>query len=213
MTLSERFWLPVLLIVLVGCSRTEGAGNTLSAQEIAQNSAPSQNQNIIPTTPLTPQPIRINLKNLPSPFTTDSASKPPQIAPIPQNPLLNVPTGFQVNIFAEGLEAPRWLALTPNGDVLVTETRKNQIRLLRDTNRDGVADVKQTFANEKNGLNIPFGMAFTDNYFFVGNTDEVLRFSYQKGQQQITGKGQRITELPGGGYNQHWTRNVVVAPD
>jgi glucose/arabinose dehydrogenase len=127
--------------------------------------------------------------------------------------VLSVPAGFRVNVFAEGLEAPRWLALTPDGDVLVTETRNNRIRLLRDTNKDGVADVKQTFAGEENGLNIPFGMAFAENYFFVGNTDEVLKFPYQKGQRQITGKGAKITELPGGGYNQHWTRNVVVSPD
>jgi glucose/arabinose dehydrogenase len=56
-------------------------------------------------------------------------------------------------------------------------------------------------------------MAFADGSFFLGNTDAVLRFPYTKGQQQITGTGKKIADLPGGGYNQHWTRNVVVAPD
>jgi glucose/arabinose dehydrogenase len=56
-------------------------------------------------------------------------------------------------------------------------------------------------------------MAFAGNSFFVGNTNEVLRFPYQKGQQEIPGKGQKITDLTPGGYRQHWTRNVVVSPD
>ncbi|WP_366510748.1 sorbosone dehydrogenase family protein [Moorena sp. SIO3F7] len=118
-----------------------------------------------------------------------------------------------MNVFADGLDRPRWLALTPTGDILVTETRANRIRLLRDRNGDGVADVKKTFANASNGLNIPFGMAFADQYFFLGNTNAVIRFPYTKGQDQLTGKGQKIADLPGGGYNQHWTRNVVVSPN
>jgi hypothetical protein len=40
-----------------------------------------------------------------------------------------------------------------------------------------------------------------------------MRFPYTKGQQQITGNGKKIADLPGGGYNQHWTRNVVAAPN
>ena len=127
--------------------------------------------------------------------------------------MLRVPAGFTVNVFAEGLDAPRWLALTPSGDVLVTETRQNRIRLLRDSNGDGVADSQKTFASRANGLNRPFGMAFAGNFFFLGNTDAVLRFPYNQGQNQITGKGEKIAELPAQGYNNHWTRNVVVSPD
>jgi glucose/arabinose dehydrogenase len=182
------------------------------------NSSPASNspiapKNLIRTEPLSPTPIRITAADLPQPFATDSASKSPNVVAIPANPVLNVPAGFTVNVFAEGLDRPRWLALTPSGDVLVTETRQNQIRLLSDRNQDGAAEVNQVFATDANGLNIPFGMAFADNYFFLGNTDAVLRFPYQSGQQQLTGSGEKIADLPGGGYNQHWTRNVIAAPD
>lgn len=203
-----HFLLPVLLLT-TACNLTRASVDTVP--QLAQN--PQQTQNIIRTQPLSPTPIRINLRNLPAPFATKSASKSPNVEGIPQNPVLRVPPGFTVNVFAEGLDAPRWLALTPSGDVLVTETRQNRIRLLRDTNRDGVADFRQTFASAENGLNIPFGMAFGSNFFFLGNTDEVLRFPYSKGQQQLSGNGKKIAALPGGGYNQHWTRNVVVSPD
>ncbi|MGP1375178.1 MAG: PQQ-dependent sugar dehydrogenase, partial [Almyronema sp.] len=168
---------------------------------------------LIATEAFTPEPIRIQLSDLPQPYASQSARKSLNVIPIPENPVLQVPQGFVVNVFAENLDQPRWLALTPTGDVLVTETRQNRIRLLGDRDGDGVAEVNQTFADAANGLNIPFGMAFSQGFFFLGNTDAVLRFPYQPGQQQLSGEGEKIADLPGGGYNQHWTRNVVVSPD
>ncbi|ACK71634.1 NHL repeat containing protein [Gloeothece citriformis PCC 7424] len=170
-------------------------------------------QKIIPTETLTPQPIRITIESLPQPYATNSASQPPQVVDIPDNPTLKVPPGFGVNIFAENLDQPRWLALTPDGDVLVTETRQNRIRLLKDTNQDGVVDEYKTFATAENGLEIPFGMDFAKGYFFLGNHNEVRRYPYTQGQEQLQGTGEKITDLPGGGYRQHWTRNVIVSPD
>ncbi|MGK7873423.1 MAG: sorbosone dehydrogenase family protein [Xenococcaceae cyanobacterium] len=183
-----------------------------STQPKQQSSAVAQ-KNLIRTETSTPQAIRITLDSLPQPHATSSASKPPRIVSIPNNPTLQVPAGFQVNVFAEGLDSPRWLALTPSGDILVTETRANRIRLLRDTNGDGVADIRKTFARRQNGLDIPFGMAFSDNYFFLGNHNAVRRYPYTQGQEQITGRGEKIADLPGGGYRQHWTRNAIISPD
>lgn len=207
----------LLLSTAAACDQTRASLEEATPQsspasgQIAQNS--TQPKNLVRTQPLSPTPIRINVGDLPKPFATESASKSPNVVPIPASPTLRVPAGFVVNVFADGLDAPRWLALTPNGDVLVTETRQNRIRLLRDTNGDGVADVKNTFASAANGLNRPLGMAFADNSFFLGNTDAVLRFPYAKGQQEIAGTGRKITDLPASGYNNHWTRNVVVSPD
>ena len=204
----------ILLTTAVACNQTRASIEQPLPQASAQLvNNPAQSQNIVRTELLSPTPIRINLSNLPKPYASDSASKSPQVLPVPANPTLHVPSGFIVNVYADGMDAPRWLALTPKGEVLVTETKQNRIRLLRDTNGDGVADVKKTFASAANGLDIPFGMAFSGNSFFLGNTDAVIRFPYTKGQQQLTGTGQKITELPGGGYHQHWTRNVVVSPD
>jgi len=206
--MSKLRYFPLLFLgLLICCQQNSDRTPTNSSISVA-----TATQNNITIKPLSPQPIRINLEDLPPPFHSESASKPPQVIPIPNNPVLNVPPGFKVNIFAENLDNPRWLALTPDGDVLVTETKQNRIRLLKDTNKDGVADQITTFADSKNGLNIPFGMAFSPGYFFLGNTDEVRRYSYNN-QQQLTGTGEKIAELPGGGYNQHWTRNVIVSPN
>ena len=209
-------YLPSLLLpILATLSACDSAIRSQTAPPQVgspQQSTPRPAQ-VVKTEPLSPQPIRIALNQLPPPYASESAFKSPNVVPIPQNPVLQVPAGFVINVYAEGLDRPRWLALTPDGDVLVTETRQNRIRRLRDTNGDGVADVKETFATPNNGLNQPFGMAFAGNSFFLGNTDAVLRFPYQQGQGQIIGTGQQIAKLPADGYNNHWTRNVVTAPD
>ncbi|PSB25244.1 PQQ-dependent sugar dehydrogenase [Stenomitos frigidus] len=188
-------------------------GSVQISEQTQTNAAQAPAAKLMPTAVLSPQPIAITPASLPKPYASSSASKSPNVIPIPPTPTLKVPTGFVVTIFAEGLDRPRWLALTPTGDVLVTETRQNRIQLLRDANKDGVAEVKKTFASSQNSLNIPFGMSFSNDAFFLGNTAAVLRFPYTKGQEQLQGTGTKITDLPGGGYNQHWTRNVVVSPD
>lgn len=216
---------PVLLLLLavVACApptriSSESAPDTTTVAE--SNSSPEtiatnsdSPPNLIQTQVLSPEPIQITLADLPEPFATESASKSPNVVDIPANPTLNVPEGFTVNVFAEGLDNPRWLTLTPEGDVLVTETRQNRIRRLGDRDGDGVAELNQTFADDANGLNLPFGMTFAGDYFFLGNTNEVRRFPYTSEQEQLSGTGERIADLPGNGYNQHWTRNVVAAPD
>ena len=215
-----RFLLLILLLPVIACDRATDAIAPAVSDNGPLSQIPSRppltnvgTNQIVPTKPLSPQPIRIVATSLPQPGASESASKPPQVVPIPASPVLRVPPGFVVNVFADNLDAPRWLALTPTGDVLVTETRQNRITLLRDANGDGVAEVRNTFASAQNGLNIPFGMAFADRYFFLGNTAEVRRFPYTKGQEQLTGTGEKIADLPGGGYNQHWTRNVIASPD
>ena len=170
------------------------------------------------TEPLATEPIEIRLSDLPQPYASESARQHPQVVDPPEDPVLRVPPGFAVQEAAgaaQGLRAPRWLALTPEGDVLLAESRENRILRLRDADGDGVFESATPFLDEANGADIPFGMAFLDvggqTYFFVGYQDEVRRFAYASGER-ITGTGENVTDLPGGGYNQHWTRNVVATP-
>jgi glucose/arabinose dehydrogenase len=159
---------------------------------------------------LEPRTTHLRLADLPKPFASQSASKSPNVIARPPGAPLRVPEGFRVQIFADGLDKPRWLALAGDGAVLVTETRQNRIRRLHDANGDGRAEEVSTFATSDNGVDIPFGMAFSAEHFFLGNSDEVRRYRVRPGQASLEGEGERIAELPGGGYNQHWTRNVIV---
>jgi glucose/arabinose dehydrogenase len=181
-----------------------------------------------------PQPV------LPSPQTTLiptvniapakgwSPGATPQAAP-----------GTRVGAFASGLDHPRWLYVLPNGDVLVAETNAppkpedgrgikgwvmglvmkqagaavpsaNRITLLRDTDGDGVADVRSVLLE---GLNSPFGMALVGNDLFVANSDAVLRFPYLPGATHITAPATKVVDLPAGPINHHWTKNLIATPD
>lgn len=178
------------------------------AEAPAHASLPSE----VPTRAFTPSPIRLDVEGLPAPFASESARRPPQVVPIPDDATLEVPAGFRVQVFAEGVPSARWLALAPDGRVLCAQSRENVITALEDADGDGVAESRAVFADESNALDLPFGMAFAEGGFFLGNQDEVRRFSFTPGAR-LEGRGARITALPGGGYRQHWTRNVVLAPD
>ncbi len=201
-----------MLVVLAATSLAAVVGGCGSGSSTPDKTGAAPLPETIPTDVLEPAPIRVEIADLPKPYASKSASKRSKVIPRPEGARLRVPRGFRVQVFAQGLEEPRWLARDASGAVLVTETKANRIRRLVDTNGDGIADVRTIFASSDNELDIPFGMAFSAEYFYLGNSDEVRRYRVRPGQESLDGKGERIAELPGGGYNQHWTRNVVVAP-
>lgn len=86
----------------------------------------------------------------------------------------------------------------------------DRITLLRDTHGDGVADVRSVFLQN---LHSPFGMALVGNDFYVANTDGVLRFPYTEGQTTITTAPTRLTDLPAGPINHHWTKSLIASLD
>ena len=148
---------------------------------------------------------------LPPPFHTESARRNSRVVPMPAGAKLMVPKGFRVNVFAEGgFNVPRWMALSPNGDVFLADSRANKIFVLRDKDRDGVAEERFVFSDK---LSQPFGMAFTQDWFYVANTDSIVRFKYKPGQTTAEGGPEKLVELTPGGYNQHWTRNLLFSKD
>src|SRR5215510_13166100 len=96
-------------------------------------------------------------QQLPPPFHTPWFRKNIRAVEMPDGHRLSVPAGFDVNVFAEKLQQPRILVLAPNGDVFVAESVFGKITVLRDADKDGVAETRETFAS---GLTRPFGLAF-----------------------------------------------------
>lgn len=88
-------------------------------------------------------------------------------------------------------------------------TSANRIALLRDTDGDGIADIRRTFAE---GLNSPFGMTLSRGTLYVANTDALVAFRYSNGQTRVT-KPEKIVDLPAGSLNHHWTKDVIASPD
>src|SRR5918992_5456599 len=153
---------------------------------------------------------------LPPPDTTHRTARFPRAVGWSGNAAPPAPSGFRVALFAGQLRNPRWLYVLPNGDVLVAESANpgaasdsaltpqalgarwgarlrgmsaNRITLLRDTTGDGVPEVRSVLLE---GLNRPFGMTLLGGSLYVGNTDALMRFPYQRGQLRITGRGEKI---------------------
>ena len=146
-----------------------------------------------------------------------------------------VAAGLAVRPFATGLDHPRWLYRLPNGDVLVAESNSpprtgggivgrvmgwllgragaggpsaDRITLLRDTDGDGVADVKTPFLT---GLHSPSGMVLMGGQLYVADTDALVRVPYTDGMTRAAARPEQVVALPGGG--NHWARNVIASAD
>jgi glucose/arabinose dehydrogenase len=144
---------------------------------------------------------------LPKPFTKPIVANPPHGRPSPNFTPRALP-GFQVSVFARGFRESRYLAVAPNGDVFVADTGGNAVYVLRDPGNGAPSNGRTTFAGN---LHEPFGFAFHDNYVYIADTDEVIRFPYNPKTSERTGGREHILDLPGGGM--HSTRTVVFSLD
>ena len=116
--------------------------------------------------------------SLPKPFATQSADRNSRHIPQPADAKLYVPKGFKINVFAEGnFREPRWMALAPNGDVFLADSRANSVIVLRDKDKDGTAEERFVFSD---ALSQPFGIAFHGDWVYVANTDSIVRFKYKR---------------------------------
>lgn len=167
---------------------------------------------------------------LPAPFATKSVMDFSDVIGWKNGNTPQAPKGFTVAKFADGFDNPRWVCVTPNGDVLIAESNgstnifkkvggaiigaakadnlqksANRITLIRPGTNGGV--LRTTFLE---GLNQPFGMLVLGNWFYVANTDALIRYPYKPGQTKITAPGKKILDLPAGKHNRHWTRNIIA---
>ena len=160
---------------------------------------------------------KITPNDLPDPNPRESVYNAPRIVARPGDAQLRVPAGFQIEQIAGGFRNPRFLLTAPNGDIFVTESHANQIKVLRNENGRIRTEL---FANS--GLNDPFGIAFyppgdDPQFLYVANTNGVVCFPYRNGEIHARGPAEKLSaELSGGGLlpgGGHWTRDIVFAPD
>ncbi len=148
--------------------------------------------------------------------------------------------GTKVAALVRGLQHPRWLYVLPNGDVLVAESEAppkpddskgisgkihaeamkragsgthssaNRITLLRYVGGDPGQVERHIFLHD---LNSPIGMVLVGDSFYVADSDALLRVSYHTGDTEIREQPTRVTELPGGSINHHWTKSLIASPD
>jgi glucose/arabinose dehydrogenase len=149
----------------------------------------------------------------------------------------SVPGGLRIQAMATGLMHPRIVYPLPNGDVLVVESNSpgtkpfrpkdyvqgkvkaragagakggNRITLLRDADGDGVPELRTVLVDH---LHSPYGIALVGGTLYVANTDAIIAFPFTPGQTKIAAPGVRLTDLPAGPIDHHWTKAMVANPD
>jgi len=157
----------------------------------------------------------LSAQALPEPYATKSVTNHPDVTGWVEGKMPVAPSGFTVKKFADGFKSPRWIYQAPNGDLFICESSTdansaNQVTILQDTDKDGVYDSREVFLSNQNK---PFGMLVLNNNFYLANTDALMMYPYKPGQKNISATGKKILELPAGGYNNHWTRNIIASPD
>src|SRR5690606_13585325 len=176
----------------------------------------------------------VRIDSLPQPYATPSVKNFSKVLGWPEGKTPVAPQGFVVTKFADSLENPRWIYVLANGDVLVAEASTesnvikkagevlsgkaksgnsnsaNRITLFRDANRDGYAEFRKIFLQN---LRQPFGMLVIGEQFYVANTDGLMVFPFKPESSVALSTGKQILSLPAGGYNNHWTRNIVANKD
>lgn len=166
--------------------------------------------------------------DLRAPYDSEPQNKYASVIGWPEGTAPEAPEGYRVVKFADSLNSPRNIYVAPGGDVYIAQARTdrtgqeeakvdarnvfrdkspNTILRLRDDDGDGVAETKEVFLSD---LVQPYGMLIMDGYFYVANTDGLLRFPFDQTTGEIRKEaGEQILELPAGGYNNHWTRNLT----
>ena len=156
---------------------------------------------------------KITVNDLPQPYATHSAENGARVVQRPENAIPVAPAGYKVGLYATGLENPRLLRTAPNGDIFLAESDVGRIRVFRGMTSDGKPEENAIFAS---GLTQPYGIAFyppgpNPEWVYVGDTNEIIRFPYHKGDVKASGPSQHIADLPAGGG--HWTRALEFSKD
>ncbi|HEX8078170.1 MAG TPA: PQQ-dependent sugar dehydrogenase, partial [Chthoniobacterales bacterium] len=163
---------------------------------------------------------KFTVADLPAPYATESSSNSPREVRPPAGVQPRVPPDFKIEQYASGFSYPRYLVTAPNGDIFVTESRENSVKMLRDTDADGKPDLTEIFASS--GMSKPFGIAFyppgpDPQFLYVANTNGVVRIPYRNGDTKARGPVEKLSaELSGGGLLRgggHWTRDIAFSPD
>ena len=142
-----------------------------------------------------------------------------------------VPPGFKIEALAQGLAHPRQPYVLPNGDILVVESNSPDLQkvtrpkgiimnlVMGSAGATGKTENRISIIHDGktsvflDGLYSPFGLVLVGNELYVANTNSIMRYPYRDGDLRITDPGQKLTDLPGGPIDHHWTKSLTVSPD
>ena len=155
-------------------------------------------------------------QKLPAPFSTPSVYRLPKIIPKPEGARLRLPPGFQVETYAEGFECPRFMALGPSNEVLVSDSIRGVTPSQsvsgpsENEPATGMVYVLTSPSQRKKllgNLFRPYGLAFWHDYLYVAEAESVKRYKYDS-KLHRAGPAQEVIGFAGLA-SFHWTRTLL----
>ncbi len=121
---------------------------------------------------------------------------------------LQLPPGFEANVYAQDLSGPRFIAFGPDDALYAADRGNNRIVALPDADGDGQADEFRAFAE---GLDQPHSLAYHEGAWYVGIPSGIVRLVDADGDGRADSQEILIDDYPTDGA--HRTRTVSFLPD
>jgi glucose/arabinose dehydrogenase len=148
---------------------------------------------------------------LPPPFATPSVNNRPRVIDRPDGARLQLPAGFNVEVYAEGFEVPRFMLQGPGGEILVSDSAQagaGTVYVLVDKDKNFKPGERKKLIT---GLDRPYGLALGNSSLYVGEPTSIKRYQYDS-KTMTVGKGQEVISLAGFDKG-HWTRSLLFDSD
>ncbi len=158
------------------------------------------------------EPLPTTTKQLTNPKSANVAIvghvvEPKQLKPTPARlSQLQMPEGFRIDVFADGLVNPRMIAVAGDGTVYVTRRELGDVVMLRDEDGDGRSDGVKVVASRP----MMHGIAIDGDTVYLTTVADVYRTT-RKDDGTLEPLERLVDDLPAGG--QHPNRMVLPGPD
>jgi glucose/arabinose dehydrogenase len=135
---------------------------------------------------------------------------------------IKIPKGYNISVALEGLERPRFFALSPDGRLFVTDmfdksdNSNGKIYILENWNDSSKRFQKQTIYMQ--GLRNPNQVAFyttgKQSYIYIAETHQLSYYAYNNGDNKPAGAAKVIATFPDYGLSYkyggwHLTRSIA----
>ena len=123
---------------------------------------------------------------------------------------LQVAPGYRIDLFSDTVPNARFMAVTRNGDLLVSQPKLGRVSLLKaDRDGDGIADEQRVLIEN---LQRPHGLALYEDWLYIAESNGVGRVPFDHSDGRLAGRYQKIvTGLADSG--NHWTKTIGTGPD
>ena len=124
---------------------------------------------------------------------------------------ITLPEGFKIERYIGGLDKPRFMTLSPDNYLFVTDMGKGMVIGILDLH-DTNPKIKQNIVTKvfAEDLKRPNSIVFHDGYLYVGETNQIVRYKYNGFNDKLGEKEIIVPNLPTKG---HFTRTVSFGSD